>query len=172
MRSVKRLTVAAMLAALGLVLLYLGAVFGVLDLVSVMLASLLVAFAVIELGGAWPYLLFGVTSLIALLLLPDRFVALEYACFGGYYPILKYYWERLPRLLSGIGKGICFLLAAGLLLFLGIRLFGAALPEKAWYLPLSALFALAVFYLYDLVLTRLIVRYCLTVRPRISRMLK
>ena len=71
-KQTKYLTVSAMLAALGVVLLSLGAMVEVLDISVAVLASLLTVYAVIEMGGAYPWLIWLVTSVLSLLLLPQK----------------------------------------------------------------------------------------------------
>ena len=61
-----------MLSALGTVFLYIGSATNILDLTSVAIASLLIFFAVMEMGTPYQYLIYGVTSLLAVLLLPDK----------------------------------------------------------------------------------------------------
>ena len=68
--QVKYLTVSAMLCALSVIILGLGAVIEVLDISVAVIASLFVVYAIIEIGGAYPWLIWIVTSIIALLLLP------------------------------------------------------------------------------------------------------
>ena len=67
--QVKYLTVSAMLCALGVVVLGLGSIVEVLDLTFAIFASLLTVYAVIEMGGIYPWLVWIVTSLVAFLLL-------------------------------------------------------------------------------------------------------
>ena len=87
-----------MLSALSVALMLLGSVVEVLDLSAVMLASLCTLFVFIRLGSRQAWLLYGVTSVLALLLLPSKTVALEYLLFGGYYPILRAAVARLGRI--------------------------------------------------------------------------
>ena len=90
-----------MLSALGVVVLYLGAIIEVLDLSLAALAPVLVIYVAIELGGSWPWLVYLVTGLLSLLLLPQKFGAVVYLLFTGFYPMVKKWAEqRLPRLLS------------------------------------------------------------------------
>ena len=77
--QVKYLTVSAMLSALGVVMLGLGAVIEVLDITVAVIASLLVTYAVIEIGGPYPWLIWIVTSIVALLILPLKTPVLFYA---------------------------------------------------------------------------------------------
>jgi predicted membrane protein len=96
----RKLAVAAMLCALGVVLLYVGSVIEVLDLTMVGISSVLVFFAVLEMGNPFPFLIYFVTAILSMLLLPSKFAAVFYLLFGGIYPILKAKLERLPMLLS------------------------------------------------------------------------
>ena len=161
------MTAAAILVALGVVLLALGAFVEVLDLSMAAIASLCVVFAVIELGSYYPYLVYGGISLLALLLLPVKTPALIFVLFAGYYPILKALLERrLPRAIAWILKIAVFEVALALALFLLIRLFLLSLPE--WRLLYLAVFPVGglVFLLYDIALTRLITAYLYRLRHR------
>ena len=71
-RATRRLAVSAMLAALGVVLLWLGALVEVLDLSMAAIASMLAVFAVIEMSRRYAILVYAVTALLSLLLLPVR----------------------------------------------------------------------------------------------------
>ena len=82
-RATRRLAVSAMLAALGVVLLWLGALVEVLDLSVAVLASMLAVFAVIEMGRRYAVLVYVVTALLSLLLLPVKTSALVYAVFAA-----------------------------------------------------------------------------------------
>lgn len=172
MNSTRRLTLAAMLSALGVVLLILGSLVEVMDLVLVMLASLLVVFSVLELGRAWPYLTYGATALLALLILQLRLVVLEYVFFGGLYPIVKYWAEKLPRAISLPLKLIFINLSVVCVALVSRAVLGLGLRFGVPHFALLLLLCNAVFFLYDYALSRLIVRYLISIRPRIARLLK
>ena len=89
-----------MLSALGVVLLYIGSLVEALDLSAAVLASLACIIAVIEYGKGAPWAVYGVTSVLSLILLPVKTPAAFYAIFFGFYPILKEKIERRPRLLQ------------------------------------------------------------------------
>ena len=103
----KKIALCAVFSALGVVLLYMGAIFEVLDLSAAAIASMLCVVIISEIGGIYPWLVYAVTSLLSLLLLPNKFGALIYACMAGYYPMLKAKIEGLRsnglRLLFKIG---------------------------------------------------------------------
>ncbi len=163
-----RLTLCAMLSALGVVLLWLGSAVEVVDISMAVLASLLCVFAVIEYGGSAPWLVFGVTATLSVLLLPQKTPALMYLLFFGYYPILKEKLEKRSRLTAWILKEVIFNLALALLLVLSHFLLftGASLGSMmTYYLILIGIAELA-FPLYDVALTRLISLYLFRLRKR------
>ena len=99
-------------------------------------------------------------------------VVLEYILFGGIYPILKYYLEKLPRRLALVLKVVCFNLLAFGILALSRRFFGLELEfGQAFWIPILLLANLT-FLIYDLLMTHLIIRYYRLVRPKIARFLK
>jgi len=163
----KYLALSSVLSALGVILLYLGSILQLLDLTMVAIASLIVTFAVIEMKGRYPLMIWGVTSFLSLLLLPDKFGALCYFLLCGFYPILKPHLDRLPRLWGVLLKLIGFNLLLSAMLAAAVFLFH--MPEEeiglTWlFYPLGNL----AFFLYDLAMSRLTVLYFL----RLRRMLR
>ena len=77
MKKTKKIALAAILSALGVLILLLGSIITVLDLTMVAMASLLIMLAVVEIGGGYPYLIWLVTGFLSLLLLPDKFSILQ-----------------------------------------------------------------------------------------------
>ena len=70
--SIKRLTVCAMLVALGVIFLGIGALIEVLDISMAVIASLCVIIAIIEYGKGAPWMVYAATSILSLLLLKSR----------------------------------------------------------------------------------------------------
>ena len=171
MKKTTELTLSAILTALGVIFLMLGRLVPSLDIVAILFASLPIVFAMLELRRVWAYLIYFATSALALLLL-FSFVALEYLLFGGIYPILKYYFERLPRRLSLVPKLLFFNFVAVGALILGKRLFGLELSLSRELLIPLWLLANLTFLIYDLLMTQMILRYTVQIRARIKRFLK
>ena len=97
-QKTKRLTVSALICALGVVLLCAGRLFdGSLDLTMAALASLLCVWALEELGGAYPWMIWLATSLLALMLMPFNSAAWEYLLFAGLYPMLRVLLGKLQK---------------------------------------------------------------------------
>lgn len=162
----RRMTMGAMFTALGVILLWLGAVVEVLDLSLCAIASLLTVLGVIEYGGAFPWMVWLSTSVLSLLLLPSKFPALLYLLFAGVYPMAKAIFERQHYLLAWVLKLSFF--NTGLLALIAICTWVLKLPDSGLGFTV-AVFAAAnlVFVLYDLALGRLILLYMFKIRPRI-----
>ena len=168
-KSLRYLTVSAMLCALGVVLLAVGSLIDVMDLSVAVLASLFAVYAVIEMGGIYPWLIWLTTSLLSCLLLPQKTPALFYACFFGFYPICKAKIEgHLPRLWGYLCKLALF--HVSLVLLYGVfRLFLPAELEGygfGWLLLATYAAALLCFVLYDFCLSKLITLYLYRLRNR------
>lgn len=162
----RRLTMGAMFTALGVILLWLGAVVDVLDLTLAAIASFLTVIGVVEFGGAFPWLVWAATSVLSLLLLPSKFPALLYLLFAGIYPMVKAIFERRHYIIAWILKLSFFNTA--LLLLIALCVWVLKLPDTGLGFTV-AVFALAngAFLLYDIALGRLILLYMFKIRPRI-----
>lgn len=175
------MTLAALLAAMGVALIFLGSVIEVLDLSVAALASFFCIFAVIELGGAYPWLLYAVTSLLSVILMPHTMGGWFYLLFFGYYPILKEKLERLKKPIAWVLKliilNVALLICVALAYFLFFGQSGGNLIDAFVYvfggegvgeILAIGVYALVnvVFIIYDIALTRLITFYFVKLRHR------
>lgn len=162
----RRMTMGAMFVALGVILLWVGAVVEVLDLSLAAIASLLTVLGVIEYGGAFPWLVWLGTSTLSLLLLPSKFPALLYLLFAGVYPMAKAIFERRHYIIAWVLKLSFF--NTGLLLLIAICTWVLKLPDTGLGFTV-AVFAVAnlTFVIYDIALGRLILLYMFKLRPRL-----
>lgn len=172
----KQLALSGIFAGLGVVLLLLGALLQVLDLSAAAIVSLLIVVAVIELSPAYPVLIYLVTGLLALLLLPDKLTAIVYLLITGYYPIAKLYLERLPQVLAWLAKLVVFLLALSATLGVGVWLLSVDLSFAgtklagfgAWVVTGLYLVGGVVFVLFDILLSRFATIYMHRLRKRFA----
>lgn len=162
----RKLTTCAMLAALGVVLLYLGSMVELVDISMAVVASLLCVFAVIEYGGSAPWLVFAVTGILSLILLPQKTPAVMYVLFFGYYPILKEKLEKRPKGISWALKELIFNVALALMLVLSRFMLVAPGTNLLLFYVAFVLLAEIVFPIYDVALTRLISLYLYRLRRR------
>ncbi len=180
-QKTKRLTVSALLCALGAVLLCAGRLFdGSLDLSMAALASLITVWAAEEMRGSYPWLIWLVTALLALILMPFNTAAWEYLLFAGVYPMLRVLLEKLPMALRIVIKIVLFngVIALGVLilwqlLFPTAQSYPAALGAflggqgAHWGYSLAVwITANGAFVLYDFVISRFIGAYRTVLRKR------
>lgn len=165
----KRLTVCAMLSALGVVLLYLGSLIDVLDISMAVIASLTCVIAVIEYGKGAPWSIYGVTSILSFILLPNKTPAAMYAIFFGFYPILKEKFEKQKKVVSWVLKEVVFnvsLVIMGFAMYFLTMTADNTLFSAPTFVVFLILAAELVFILYDIALTRLISFYIISIRHR------
>ena len=161
-----------MLVALGSVFMIIGSFVEVLDLTVCALASLIVAFAYLEIGSPYTWLIWLATSLCTALL--GGVLWMEYLLIFGIYPLLKAYIERLrhglwiPMKLA-YALVSCLLLHLLSLLVLGQSLFAS---ESKLIALLTAVLVVVMMLLYDYFITVLVRFYCDRLRHRFRKFLK
>lgn len=170
----KKIAFCALFCALGVVLMYIGAILEVLDISMACIASMICIITLTEIGGIYPWLVYAVTGAISLIILPQKFGALIYVCLAGYYPMLKLFLERIKsRLVSWLLKLIFFNIAMGIMMSLAFFVFMTPGLTK-WYI--ISFFALGniTFVAYDIALSMLMRLYFIKFRRlfRIDKLLK
>lgn len=166
-KKVRRIALSAMLTALGVVILYLGCFFETIDLTMAALASLCIVLAMIELGIKYASLIYLATALLAILLLPSKLIAAEYALFAGIYPLIKSAAERL-RTVSGWAVKLIFANFSMTLIVI-VSKFLFSLPiAYGWLLAATYLLVNVVTVLFDIALTKLITLYYLRLQARFA----
>ena len=174
MKTTKKITLSAMVVALGTVFMVLGGFIEVLDLSACAIASVLVAFVYIELGSPYTWLVWLGTSLATFVSFSGSVLWLEYFLVFGIYPILKAYIERLPRKFWIFLK-LIFVNAVLWLIFLGFELIfktSVFIVDKLWVkIGIYALMNLA-FVAYDMFVTVMVRFYLARLRPRFKHLLK
>ena len=164
----KKLVVAGVLAALSVIILYLGCAIEVLDLTMSAIVSLLVVVIVIEMGYKYAWLTYIATAILSILLLPQKSPAIFYACFMGFYPIIKSYLERIN---SALVRWIIKLVVGNAALALMFILMSLFLPDEfegGWLMLVTYLLGIIAFLMYDVALSKLITLYFVRIRNRIK----
>ena len=163
----RRIAMCAMLSALGVVVLYLGSIIEVLDISMAVIASVFAIFAVIEYGAGAAWSIYAITGFLSLLLLPNKFPALMYALFFGFYPIIK---EKVEKLRSKIAQWALkeLIFNACLIVLMLLSNIILDIDTKAWFAMEVIFFVLAngTFVIYDIALTRLISLYVFRLRGK------
>ena len=174
----KKMTAAALLAAMGVAIMFLGSLIETLDLSMAALASFFCIFAVIELGNTYSWLIFAVTGVLSVILMPYSMVGWFYLLFFGYYPILKEKFEKLKPIPAWLIKMAVLNVALVIsMIFASFVFYGGNMFEtfivmfgaEDWGIYAAiGIYVLVnvVFIVYDLALTRLISLYIFKLRQR------
>lgn len=180
MRKTKKLTLSAMMIAMGVLFMTLGYFVEALDLTVAALLSLVMVFMHIEVGSPYTFMVWLGTSLLGAVFFTGGTVWLTYILVFGIYPVLKDYIERLPRWSQILLKLAYFNVALTLLilateLILGIPF--VSLGEEYIQYKRLVMIGLAVafniaFIVYDIFIKLAARTYMLRLRARFARLLK
>ena len=155
-----------MAAALCVALMLLGAVIPIAMFIAPALAGFLIATVCVECGRTMALTAYAAVSLLALLFVPDKEVALIFVFLLGYYPLAK---PRFDRIRPAVLRCVCKLLLcnAAVLAMYGLLLvlipagsISQELRATAWIVTLSTLaMGNVAFLLYDRALHNLLMLY-------------
>ncbi len=169
MKNTKKISFAAIVAALAVIILYIAAFVPSGKLALSAVAGIFIAAVLIECGWVSALCCFAAVSAISLLLLPQRFPGLMFLVFFGYYPLIKSFAERRKnRVFEWVIKLAVFNIAA-LLLELGLIsgfLAGVELPGVPVYV--IWLVSNAVFVIFDFGFSALISYYLRAIHSKIK----
>lgn len=180
MSATKKLTLSSMSAALSAVILMLSSFFEMMELTVGAIASMLVVFVLVEVKGAYPYLVWLVTSTISILLFPSKTIGVAYFLVFGIYPVLKVFFEKLPRGLAIIPKFLYFTAVGAAFIFVSELILGVPfftdLPDLGGVLSLLVkigfvLLCYVAFFAYDMFISVMTKLYFLKFRDKIKRLL-
>ena len=174
MKTTKKVTLSAMLVALGTVLMLVGSMIEVLDLSVCAIASLIVVFVYIEIGHPYTWLVWLCTSICTALLYSGSVVWVEYFLVFGIYPLIKAYVERMPRwtwfpVKLAFINAVIWAIFAICELLLGLPFFGedTVIMKVALYVLMNV-----AFIAYDMFITIMVRLYFEKIRRRFKRFLK
>jgi hypothetical protein len=170
--STKKIALSGMLSALSVMLMLIGSLFQTLDLTAAAAAGFTVVFAMIELGIRYAYAVYTVSSILAILLLPNKSPALIFAVFGGLYPIMKAYLQRIrSKWLSYIAKLAVFNLLFSAIITAGKYIFMLSDDFYSFGLVMYLLGNIA-FILYDYALDKIILLYIVKIKKIFDKSFK
>lgn len=160
----RKIAFAGIFTGIAVVLLYIGAIIPTGKLTLYFLASLPVAFAIIEYGPGAGIVLYFAASILFVLVSGNIYGIVPFMFFFGHYPIFKFYIEKSRKaLVELLLKLVVFNLSMFLWYMLFRSLFIETLPtEFTGNSMLMAAIIIAVqgiFFVYDFVFSRLIFYY-------------
>ena len=165
-----RLSLSALMAALGTVLMLSSNLIPVLTYVAPMLASLTLIPVLTEFGKKYAWMTWGVTAGLALLLCADREAAFFYL-FIGWYPILKPKLDGIPSRPVRILSKLALFTLVFVLLFVLLTFVMGLEDMKSEMLLSIVVYAMlvATMLLYDRVYERMALLYERRLRNKLIR---
>ncbi len=155
----KRLALNGILGALAVICLLLANILPTNRISLYALSSFFISISIIENGIKAGWIFYGATCLLSFIVVPDKLGIVPYVIFFGLYGIVKFYIERLNRLvLEYILKFVYFNAFAGIAIaaFRGFFIFELSVALPIWLLAIAAE---VVFFIYDFVYTLFINYY-------------
>ena len=153
MKQSKSIAVCGMLAALSIVMMLLGTLLEIGLYAAPMLAGLCLLPVGRRLGKKYQVLLWVAVSVLSLILVPNVEASLMYLCLFGCYPVIRPWFQRLPRGVSAAAKLVYLNGTAVLVECLVMWVLAPEAMELGAALVLLLLGNL-LFFLYDRVLPR------------------
>jgi hypothetical protein len=157
-RKSKVIAISGLLTAVIVVLFFISSIIDVLDYTVSALCGIIVTFIFVEFGKKSAISVYLASSILTLILIPNKLSPILFVLFCGWYPFLKERLERLKNSLSVILKLLSF--NAVLILILAFAKFVFLIEDFSTVLVISVILtANFSFILYDVLITRLIFLY-------------
>lgn len=166
--NTKKIALNGILGALAVICLLLATILPINRLSFYALSSFFMAVVIIENGIKAGWLFYAATSLLSLIIVPEKLGLVPYVIFFGIYGLVKFYIEKLDKLtIEYILKFVYFNICVGIALLSVSKLFDFSLTtEMPWWLLVIALEI--VFFIYDFVYTLFINYYREKLKPRLK----
>ncbi|MBP2071249.1 hypothetical protein [Thermoanaerobacterium butyriciformans] len=94
MLNAKSLSLGGVIAALNVVILFIASVMPTSRLFFLVVSSFAISIMVIETGSIGGLVFYLATSILSLILIPNKLISVYYICFFGFYGIIKSYIEK------------------------------------------------------------------------------
>lgn len=166
-----------MAAAVCVVLMLLGAIIPVAMFIAPALAGFLIATVCVECGRKMAFTAYAAVSALCIFFVPDKEVSLIFVVLLGYYPLVKPWFDRRPKLLRPVFKlllcnGAVLVLYGGLALLFPAGEISQELRTTAIAAAVATLLlGNAAFLLYDKALRNMLAMYRYKWQPRMHKML-
>lgn len=160
MKKSGKIALGGMLSALSTAILWLGSLFPGYAIASAAAAGVVPAVAVVQNGTKTGFAVYGITSLLGLLILPQKNSAIWYLAIFGYYGVVKSYLERVQsQFTEWIGKVVLYTAVFAFMRFVLQSAFTAMSDLFPVGTTVLYVVGLACFVIYDIGFSRLIGLY-------------
>lgn len=177
MKQSSKTALGGIIAALSISMMFLIAVVPFFTYALPAAAAILLIPIVIEINKKWAFGVYASVSILALLVVPNKEVAVIYAAFFGYYPIIKAFFEsRFPIAIVWVVKLIVFNITIFASYYLMLKFMGIEIDELQtlgkFAVPILLVLGSVAFLMYDFALTKIISLYITKWQSRFRKMFK
>ena len=175
MKKSKQIALCAMLAALSITLMFLGSIIWAFTYIAPLVSSIIMIIICDTANRKNALITYAAISIISAIFLPDKECALTYVFFFGYYVIIREYLQKIrPKALSILIKALIYnigIISSQLIL---VYVFGIPFDGfwGIWGIVILILVANLVFFIYELMLSRVITLYEIKYKNRVHNLLK
>ena len=169
--NTKKLALCGVLSSLQVVILYLSSVFSVIDLTIAAVTVFVMVFSVLEIGGKYPWIMYATVAVISVLILPQKFSAVVYALFFGWYPMAKIFFERFNKIAAWILKILTFNVSFIIIYKICISILGLEASgdfDTTVYNAIMLILGNIAFLMFDIMLKLVIILYKLKLRKQLG----
>lgn len=155
MRNSFKTALSGMAVALGTVFMLLASMLPFFEYAVPAAAGMLVLFIQAELNKGWAAGVYAATSLLGVFVVPNKEAVGMYIALFGLYPIIKSYFDRLPKVLSYVFKSLYFVADVVAVYYIMIKLLFISSASELledmtkFTLPILLVCGLVAFIIYD-----------------------
>ena len=178
MKNSLKTALCGMAVALGTVFMLLASMLPFFEYAVPAAAGLLVLFVQAELSKPWAFGVYAATSLLGVFVVPNKEAVGMYIALFGLYPILKSFFDKLPKVLSYILKGVYFVADVLAVYYIMINLLFISSAQELMEditkvtLPLLLVCGLVAFIIYDRALMLLEMKYKMKYHKFVMKLFK
>ena len=166
-RKTKAVTFSGLAIALTVVLLFIASIIDILDYTVAAMCGLIVTFILVEFSTGYAVAVYAGASILAILLVPNKINVILFVAFCGWYPFIKRYLERIREPFGTLLKFAIFNVAVVSIYFFIRKILLIEYKLTAIDIGLYLLCNVT-FYLYDVLITKLIWIYVHKYRSKLS----
>ena len=174
-----KVSLGGIIAALCLVMMFLTAVFPLLNMTLPLFAGMLMTVVAFEVSCSWAFVTYAVVAVLAFFVTPDKEAWLFFTFLFGYYPVAKAFFEKIKRKLLGwLCKLAAFNVSVIIIFYVLMNILGTLdLFEEfgfynEWLIPALLVGGNLIFLFYDYTLTLVTACYVKWFRPTFLRKFK
>ncbi len=153
MKNTHKTALGGIVVAVGTVFMLLSSAIPFFEYAVPAAAGLLIVLMQAEAGKLWAAVVYAATSLLGVLIVPNKEAVGMYIALFGCYPLLKSFFDKLPKWLGYLLKSVFFVADILAVYYVLMHVFGisAELMDELnkVTLPLLIVLGLAAFLLYD-----------------------